>query len=798
MRLIHSIDCTSEFSSESYFSCGETRVCDTSCGRYREAAATPLARFGYRLRVKAGTAHLLRVRYPDDRRRFMMIGDGTSYDLSTAITTGGVWPLSGKMQQLEEIFWPRFADLSICFMTWGYEEAAAVAGFELFELDENELSPLELDHQPARRSFGVQYEDPCGIGASEGSRRFDEWLEHVITYLKHTGQNVFAYPLCWYHGPLMPVRGEQAGVFNIIVEEDRKQYIAWSDDPPEWPDQLLKRCDEEAIDFYAVTTLLRLDSLMRHPDAAAMQNRLWNNRLQTGTMDWTVVYHTGNFPSMLIDAEPFDLSRPRTFMFGEKAGDPEVPPGPIFNVLHPFVQERLIAFFREVAEKYREHASFKGFSVTMWAPTLLWFGSLRSGYDDWTAARFSADTGIELPGAPDDPGRFARRHEFLIHHCRELWIDWRCEQIARLIRRIRDAITAVRRDLRLSLTLWNEPFVPAVRGCHHREHQFGVRASMLELYREAGFDPALFRDEENIDFALQTEGGGRDRTPGNQRDMGEEAFHMFRDHDFLDMSVWDELRRLERPSVYVFNAWHEAWGRHRWFPAAPGEGSEALETYGKKAPFFRINSEYEKDGFWWDSQLRIAPASPPPPYYMEYFAHALAECDAVKLTAGGLFLDKTHTVQFRRFAAVYRSLPAHRFEDVPGCEDPVKARRWYAPEATYAYWVNRTAFSCRIHLRWSDGTEETFLLSAFELASRVKAAGVQLNSVECTPDADAMAGILAEARRKTAQLEAADPDAPGAFNRALAAEMLKEALSRQQPARLRHLLDSYPLCTFSS
>lgn len=78
-RLLLSLDCTQEYGADSYFSCGTSRVVEGAAGRYREAEAKPPSRFGYRFRIEhVGRPHLAVIRYPDDRRRFMTVNDGTT------------------------------------------------------------------------------------------------------------------------------------------------------------------------------------------------------------------------------------------------------------------------------------------------------------------------------------------------------------------------------------------------------------------------------------------------------------------------------------------------------------------------------------------------------------------------------------------------------------------------------------------------------------------------------------------------------------------------------------------------
>ena len=55
----------------------------------------------------------------------MCIMDGTCYDLSTGVFTGWAQPIGGQMLELRQVFWPRWKDCSITFLTWGQGEPAA-------------------------------------------------------------------------------------------------------------------------------------------------------------------------------------------------------------------------------------------------------------------------------------------------------------------------------------------------------------------------------------------------------------------------------------------------------------------------------------------------------------------------------------------------------------------------------------------------------------------------------------------------------------------------------------------------
>ena len=90
-----------------------------------------------------GRPHRLVVRYPDDKTRCMAISDGTAYDMSVGVFTGAarvirskntglVQPLSNKMLEQDNIFWPRWKDASVVFANTTQGQPAAVASFEVF------------------------------------------------------------------------------------------------------------------------------------------------------------------------------------------------------------------------------------------------------------------------------------------------------------------------------------------------------------------------------------------------------------------------------------------------------------------------------------------------------------------------------------------------------------------------------------------------------------------------------------------------------------------------------------------
>ena len=825
-RLLTTIDCTQEAPPERYFAQGETRVVETGAGRYREAGDQHSTRFGYRFAIEhIGRPHVAVIHYPDDKRRYMCVMDGTSYDLSTGVFTGWAQPLSGRMLELEQIFWPRWTDCSISFLTWGQGEPAAVSRVEIFELEE--LPACRVPGDPgdgSRREIGVQYEDPCGTGASEGAMNRDEWIDRVVTYARHTGQNLLVYPLAWYHGPQFPSEREPADGFDVVVGRDRKQYSRWTTHPADWYATLLERCGREGIEFQGSLTLLRLGSLMGPMNvdlaaikggAATFNNMNWNNEVQSSPNNWTKIYNARNYAKLLdFYARGADL-KDFPWAYDEHEA-PNSHGAPMFNPLHPTVQEAVIGLVREIAARYARFPAFKGISLNVWHATIVWFASLHAGYDDYTADLFQRETGIQIPVKAKAPDRFAQRYEHLNSHCRGAWIDWRCRKIHQFIGRIRDAMVAARPDLRLTLTLWDETTVPQVLGWYSAATQLHARPSAAQLFREGGLDLRLYQEEPGVELDLGL-GNARDRgghaeysTAGVKAPI--EACCMYRDHDFLDAETLGAMAAQARPGAFIFNCWVESWGEHKWFACAPddAQAKELAVMDGQPAEgIFRINSIYPKDGFWWDSQLRITPAFPAGPHFMEPYAHALAEFDALRITRGGLFLDKAHSAETRRFAAAYRALPKEKFENAGATNDPVAVRTLGRDGKRYFYLVNRDYYPVRVELSFERApgkitdlaNGETFraahrwevTLGPYELRAFAGAAGVRLSGFTAQAPKEIATALVDDARQALLDLDACRATGhaiPGMEPMRLGIE---SAIAGGRLAWLRRALGSYPV-----
>ena len=731
-KLIAHFDCTKEFDSDSYFEIGKTKIVTTETGTYREAENKHLARFGYKFMLRDKTKpHLLVVKYPDDKERFMCVTNDSSYDLDTGVTCGGVNQVSGMTKEIQCYYYPRWTEETVVFTSWGANTPAAVAEFSVYELDC--LDETEINCETGTRNFGIQYEDPCNVCLSAGAQTTEEFIDNHIKYMKFSGQNHLTYPINWYHGPIIPVESQPSSRFVTIGKENRKRYIvAKKNNIRDWLEYWLSRFDEEGFSFKGSMTLMRLGNLMEKMNvdetsvkngADTYNNVLFNGAVQRSLNDWTTAYNPISFDNWL---ESTVKGTERVFAYGEQKeyGDElskEVRV-PLFNPLHPTVQSQVIELLSEIAEKYAKHTSFKGIAINMWHGTMLWYGNLLAGYDDVSIGMFEKETGISLDIASDDPRRFEKRYKILTLTLRDVFISWRCKKIHEFICRCRDAIVSKRKDLTLTLTVWNETsasygYFNTVPGA---TTGYGARRSFEEVYKEGGLDLKLFSNEDGIEIAVEKT-STRDHSENALK--GEEFTNMFVDTAFLDDGIAGTLKNSTNSTAFIFDSWVEMWGKTSLSVCETDDKnlSEIKDLgFGDIDFIAGENSVYADDTehkFWFDNQMRITSAFPSG-HYLEWLANEVAVHDALEVTEGGLYLDTAHHEEQLKFAKEYRKLPKSKFMTLDGDCGIVVLRYLENNGKTYIYAVNREPYTVDVNIK-TDNKEYNWSLEPFELKTQI-------------------------------------------------------------------------------
>ncbi|MHB8972437.1 MAG: hypothetical protein ACYC3X_21275 [Pirellulaceae bacterium] len=285
---------------------------------------------------------------------------------------------------------------------------------------------------------------------------------------------------------------------------------------------------------------------------------------------------------------------------------------------------------------------------------------------------------------------------------------------------------------------------------------------------------------------------------------------MYRDFACLDQPAIDACAALERPAAFIFNCWVEAWGNMRWFrPADDDPNVAALAVMdGRPAEgMFGMNSAYPKDGFWFDSQLRITPAFQAGVHFLEPYAAAVADLDACRITRGGLFLDKTHSEPLQQFARAYRALPRQKFTTIGPHTDPVAVRSLVWNNRRYIYALNREYYPVKVEMDFSstplDGVDlasgrpiaasdlASWVLGPYELRCFTIAAEIEVVRCATTPPESLVTQLGAEAAQTLAAIaktRAAGQSVPGMDD---VERGIRAALAAGRLAWLRRALASY-------
>ncbi len=330
-----------------------------------------------------------------------------------------------------------------------------------------------------------------------------------------------------------------------------------------------------------------------------------------------------------------------------------------YNVLHPQVQDSMLAVLRELISRYGNHSSFAGLALQLCGYGYAQLPGPQWGMDDTTIAHFQNDTKIDVPG--DGPERFARRASFLTGEARTAWLQWRADELGGFYRRIQDEIEAACPHARLYLS-----------GAHLFDSE--------ELQRE--LMPALPRKTSMADAMLL---------------VG------------IDVAQYEARQGvvLLRPEVIVPNRPDLDSSAGYDFALAP-DWQRAFEPVGFPASLF----------FHRPQELRLAAFDEASPFRPTYtwlatqtvpsseqnrrrFVQALASLDAQAVFDGGWLLSMGQEDALNRVVATYRQLPPVRFEKLQSDSggQPVTIRSATHQRSTYAYAANTAPFAVRLSVR---------------------------------------------------------------------------------------------------
>lgn len=563
---------------------------------YLETGKRPNDRFAVRMAVDVSKPfYVIEVDYPDDTYRGMEFivqrthdtyGD---YTLETGVFCGDEYRPSGKMRTEQYVYWTSSPDIAFIATAISGNAPAAVAEIRLYESLDGRL-PAAVPETPAapgatpRRSFANYWEDPAILYDFGTNFRvpstFGDMVDRYAAYMKYCGQDILAFPACFYGGRI----GENG---------------LWTRDlPAGYLEAFMARFDDEGLSV--VPTINQ--QIVPVSDGLVTRKTMSDGSLHPTSIS----IHSTGLPN-----------------WGGWHGTP-----PNFNVAHPDVQKEFLRIVKNLAEEGKSHPSFKG--VALHLPTLnpMWFGSIESGYNDYCIDAFGKATGIKVPCDRKDPLRGKAYAEWLKANAYDAWVAWRCDVVADFYAKLAKTLSDARPDLRL----WLNP-IPVWNAAPENLADPGYTRKIL---LEAGFDaekiaakvpnavigltglPAWWRHESQYSARLRNLPDG-ERAKVRDWSVSAERFAQLRDlpapwAHFHDIYHETAVGGVRTGKDVLSNDWLDetrwrvstqhpagAWALAPYAAALAGADAQALScggfligTLGMEAPLARWMREYRK------------------------------------------------------------------------------------------------------------------------------------------------------------------------------------------------------------
>ncbi len=633
----------------------EARIVERNGLTYRETRAHSGAQFSVKLTFDhPGDWYLMKLEYPDDRERWMGVSctsrwrGKTSYArLGPAVITGFKFPVSGRMRELKWLYRPDPGPHAVNVISSQRDNTAAAARLRVYHI-ENGLPEME-GYQSGARRIGIltENDNPVnGFGNVFGVMREDK---SAVDSRTSASLN---------QDPVIPACRELS--WNLGTSEAYAQYLRWTGENAsvmgvwQYSDGNRAYAPDWGMDMSRLSTDLR-DTAARVLSA--------NSVAPIPSIEFCYQFELMRRKGMYNDGQ-VALGADTGMLVDGRGRQIKSSLGQL-NFMHPDVAEVLHAIAADVARKWQDVPDFSGINYTAFLtpnfsiPTLSGYSSrgsltyLASSYDDVSIRRFQGDTGVSVPGAAEDPGRFRKRYEFLTApDMREQWVSWRCEKMRAFFRDARRRVREVRPDLDIFASLYVD-----VR--HAREWK-ETGLPLRDFLRLAGWDPTLYRDEEGL-WCTHWLHGASTRYYRARRQTGyAPAWDMMSDPDYFALYAREDQR-----SQMVMHHWQEM----------------------ERATF--AMPEREGWAYPYQSTLQAHAAGP---YAREPFTCGLIGGDPqfVMWAFSHVVRMVGHEQPMREYTRVLRALPAHKLAPVAdtGFDTNLALRAWQDGATTYLLVAN--------------------------------------------------------------------------------------------------------------
>lgn len=643
LRTVAMIDCVNNtlngrpvVPGENYWEAnGASRISRSAAGVYREsgdgrgpeagphpkAPAENFPGFAYRVDVpEPGRPYLIEIDHPDDDWRSVCVPIADLVDVEKkkgvlppayAFETGGNLALTNRMLTQRILFWPNGRQIHFGLVSSRPGKRAAAAAIRV-SLVEGAL-PTQT-RSSAGRIVGLWMEEPMRWHTHfntppDAPLPVRDWigLNRTMEWIAYRGMNAF-----W------PVA---AAYQNATYDSaELKGYIMKAANLPRLSALL---CEKYGLAYV--------------PEIFFAGQRYFDRETISAGAE-----------------HPADLYT-RAWWGFSRADDPAAPGlMPSWNILHPQVQDKMIAIYGELADTLGDSPAFIGMSgrIDCWQ----WNGymaltSLNWGYEDWTIARFSHDTGVTVPGAADDPERFEKRYRFLTSpEMKARWVGWRCARVTDFYQRLAQRIRRARPGATMFL---------CGSGDSDETHKPGLPSDIRQRLAEMGVDFDRLARDPSIAI-LPTAFYGRGKTFTYLADQ--RAYDDFSDPANINAG---------------FNA---------------TRGLSAYGSYQEWAAEFPLGKLGVPLARWWYCSGSDAAGD----NLLERMSVTLADQDTMVVRDGGYPLLHGRDAAYSRWMAEFSALPRAPFVPVPSARDPVAVWQRDEADGLLFYAVNRDRHPARI------------------------------------------------------------------------------------------------------
>ena len=582
--------------------------------RYRETEPEQGALISHRYTFQhPGDFYLMELEFPDDAERWFGVSCTSSMAPHTskdgpATWTGQKYPLTGKMKTMQWMHRPDPGATAINLSNLQRDTTAAASRLRIQHI-KNGLPALKLNDAGARMT-GQATERTSAVGG------FGKTFGFVTEPTPETKMGQTARD----NDPVLKMCHELA--YNLDAAEHYVQWLRFTGQ-----NLHVMGC----LQYFESNTAFTAPGGVRDsrclPDLHDVAVRVLGANGIKVIASLEYVCHSSFIREYPVNDGEVALGADTVYLVNKEGKQPWSWLGRYgMNFLHPRIEANMIQIARDLQRKFAGQSNFLGVNFTAYAggdflpsfTTQGWRDPLDSSFDDITAARFTADTGVKIPGAAKDPQRFAQRAEFLLAPAmKEKWLQWRTEKT-------RDFFTKMQRELQAK-----NNFISLYVDVTHAQEMQAIHTTPRDYLRQFGWSPEVYQNQPGLWFPKWTHATQRYasllKIPRNETWPAA-----------WDMNVGaDYNRTFDQPTnraTYIMTHWQE----HEEF-------AETLET---------------RDGWPRPFQMTYQ-ALPNGDNARELFTQAIMTTDPELVMWGfcDLVIQTGHEQPLREFARTLRALP---------------------------------------------------------------------------------------------------------------------------------------------